>query len=69
VRDYLRPSAWYWRWHSVRSMRSVATWLDDPDLHDLVQKADNAAAVEDDRAFFEAIGSFLESFAGAQSRR
>jgi hypothetical protein len=51
----------------VRAVRSIAPKLDRPDLHDLVQKVENAAAVEDDRAFLEAAFAFLESW--SQSRR
>ena len=52
--DFLRPVAWYQRDRTVRAVRSIAPKLDRPDLHDLVQKVENAAAVEDDRAFLEA---------------
>jgi hypothetical protein len=41
-------------------MRSIALTLVELELYDLTEKAANAASVEDDRTFLEAIGKFLE---------
>jgi len=67
VTDFLRPVAWYERWRTIQSMRRISTTLEEPGLHELTEKADSAAAVEDDRQFLEAVATFLERW--AQSRR
>jgi len=48
-------------------MRNIGLEADLPKLHEWTERASHAAAVEDDRAFLEAVGKFLESW--AHSRR
>ena len=48
-------------------MRNIALRQGEPELHELAEEVENAAAVEDDGLFLEAVGAFLESW--SQSRR
>jgi hypothetical protein len=61
--------AWYQRDRTIQSMRSISARDDGhvAGLHTLTEKADNAAAVEDDRLFLQAVATFLKRWAEKRS--